>query len=181
MTARNALLLTMVLATGAATPLAAQTAASSFGDMTGRLKPGQMVSVYVQTQQADPTRAELIRGRVLALSEQTLELRMRGHPREVAERDVRVICERFKKKGKAALIGLSIGAAIGLANLARWCHAQRDSDSCANATGVLLTWPGLSAALGAGSISRSRWNERHRYESLSIDPVGPRRARRRCV
>jgi hypothetical protein len=114
------------------------------------LKPDQTVSVYSVAASGKPNLKTT--GKVLALSDDTLRLLVHGHPQDFMDRDVRVISETYKgERRKAALIGLSVGGALGLLNLAHWCQARRDADSCGNATGALLMWTGLGAAFGAAS------------------------------
>jgi hypothetical protein len=133
-----------------AAPPTAQTAASSFADLQGRLKADQ--TVYVQTAEvADPPR-RAIKGKVLELSASTLRLLVDGQRREFAEPDVGVISDRYhhsarKGAGIGALIGLAVGVALGLRNVAQWC--SRPGDSCGTARAVLVFGSGAFAAVGA--------------------------------
>lgn len=137
------------LSPGQASPTVAQTAASSFAELQGRLKINQTVYVrYLRPGDVAGGYGLGIKGRVLELSGSTLRLSVDGQRREFSERDVLVISERRKSRGKGALIGLAIGGGLGLLNLSKWCSGS-DSDSCANATGALVGLAGLGAALGA--------------------------------
>ena len=138
-------------------PTAAQTAASSFADLQGRLKPDQ--TVYVQTAEAAGGYGPRIRAKVLELSGSTLRLLVDGQRREFAEGDVLVVSEHHTSKGKGALIGLAVGVGLGLGNLAYWCQPRWGSDSCGNAGGILWLAPGFFALTGAmlgGQIEHER-------------------------
>jgi hypothetical protein len=143
-----AVLQTAILVVAAAGPVAAQSPASSFAELQGRLKPNQRVSVYAVSAMGTPNPKT---GKVMALSDHTLELLVDGRREELTDRDIRVIAETYKEKRKHALIGLAVGAVIGGLTMAASCRAPRDPDSCGNATGAMLMWTGLGAAIGASS------------------------------
>src|SRR5438874_5381170 len=142
-----ALLQTAVLAVTSAAPVAAQPPASSFAELQGRLQPDQTVSVYSVPAAETGRPFTKTTGKVLEISDHRLRLLVHRRPQEFFDRDVRVIAEIYTKR-KAALIGLSIGAMVGLLNMAKWCQPRRDADSCGNAMGALLIWTGLGAAVG---------------------------------
>jgi hypothetical protein len=110
--ARAELVLALVLTTIAAAPTAAQTAASSFADLQGRLTADQ--TIYVQTAEVADEYGRGIKGKVLELSGSTLRLLVNGERRELSERDVLVISERHTRAGRGAVIGLAVGGALGL-------------------------------------------------------------------
>ena len=148
------IILTVLLALNAATVVAAQAPAASFAELRGRIRPGQTVIVYAVPAN-DPSTAKVI-GQVEDLSAHTLRLLVDGRTRELAESEVRVVAETYKTRRKCALIGLWAGAVLGLINVGHWCHAGGDPDSCANATGALVMWTGLGAAVGAASAARQQ-------------------------
>lgn len=129
-----------------ATSTALQVAASSFGELQGRLKIGE--TVYVEIAGVTTGRRGAIKGRALELSGSTLRLLVDGQRRDLAEREVLVVSERHRSRGKGALIGLAIGGGLGLLNVARWCRGT-DRDSCGNAQGALVLLSGLGAAFGS--------------------------------
>jgi hypothetical protein len=90
----------------------AQTAASSFADLHGRLKLDQ--TVCVETAAIVDEHAGGIKGHVLELSGSSLRLLVNGQHRAFSERDVLVVSERHTSAGKGAVIGLAVGAGLGL-------------------------------------------------------------------
>src|SRR5437762_11554099 len=102
----------IVLTAGVAAPAAAQTAASSFAALQGRLEPDQ--TVYVQTAEVADERGRGLKGKVLGVSGSTLHLLVNGQSREFSERDVLVVSERHTSTRKGFLIGLAVGGGLGL-------------------------------------------------------------------
>jgi hypothetical protein len=145
------------LGAGAA-PAAAQTAASSFADLRGRLRPDQ--TVYVETAVVVDEHAGGVKGQVLDLSGSTLRLLVNGQRREFSERDVLVVSERHNSAGKGAVIGLVVGVGLGL-GFDRWLVNAIGGDRSFRSEDLLVT--GLVAGLGAeiGALSgHSRQHQR---------------------
>jgi hypothetical protein len=140
------LIFAIVLTTIVAAPTAAQTAAVSFADLQGRLKPDQ--TVYVQTAEVADERG--IKGKVLELSGSTLRLLVNGQRREFSERDVLVVSERHTSARKGALIGLAVGGGLGL-----WGGAS----CCGYATLGLMVGAGFGTLVG-GVVGDSIKHER---------------------
>jgi hypothetical protein len=143
--ARAEVVLALVLTAVVVAPAAAQTEASSFADLQGRLMPDQ--TVYVQTADTVAASGRRIRGNVLELSGSTLRLLVNGQRREFSEPSVRAISVRRRYTGRGALIGLAGGAGVGLWGVA----ASRDDDSETRAWAVLglVFFGGLGAGGGA--------------------------------
>ena len=132
----------LVVALLATHPAHAQVA-DSFAELSATLKPGS--TVYVRTVAG--AYGPAIKGRVEKISGSTLRLRVGGQDQDFDEREVVKVWERHRKAGKGALVGLAVGAGIGVLatngfGLTRGC-AGGDHDAC--------SWAPIEYAVTAGT------------------------------
>lgn len=100
--------LAAALVAGSARPSAAQTAAPAFDVLLAESHQGE--TVYL-TDLAGKT----VKGRVVTISAQSIELLVHGDPREWRASDVGWITQRRRFALRGTVIGLSIGAVLGAA------------------------------------------------------------------
>ncbi len=141
MNARITIAVAAIVALG---PGAAQAqVADSFVELASTLKPGSTVYVKTVAGAYGPP----LKGRVEKISGTMLRLRVGGRDQDLDEREVVKIWERHRKTGKGALVGLTIGAGMGVLatngfGLTRGC-AGGDHEAC--------NWAPLDFAITAGT------------------------------
>ena len=127
--------------------VAAPAAAQDWSALT-RLEPG--TRVYLTTRSGNE-----LNGRIVAVSDASVELRVRGRNSSVARNDVLTV-HRSRRGSflKRTLIGAAAGAGIG-AGVGAAVVAATKSDGLAAAGGFLLGIP-AGAVIGAATTGRKR-------------------------
>lgn len=144
------ILVCAILACGAV-PGAAQTATPSFDALPAAAQPGHTVWV---TDQAGTT----VKGRVVRISPQSIELLVHGKPREWRAGDVGWITERHRHAWRGTAIGLTAGAVFGAVMVLSDCGkggcSRSDTDMAFAVAGL---FGGIGAGVGAaiGAATRS--------------------------
>lgn len=142
---------------------AAQTAASSFGELAAHLKPGKTVHVTDET-------GRKVKGKMTALSLSSLEVLVDGKKEIFAESRVREITERRRYTGAGAATGGSAGAIAGV------LFGVFVGPRCSCTVQAVAIGLGLFGGAGAGAgaaIGAAR-----SYESVVYRSPGPRPAAR---
>ena len=122
---------------------AAQTSAGAFSDLSGSLKRGRTVSV---TDDA----GRKVEGRLIDVSTTSLKLRVDGKEETLPQSRVQRVAERRHMTGRYSLIGLALGAGIGvIAGLGTdtdcfGCLSRGDTTAAAT-----MVFGGLGAGVGA--------------------------------
>ena len=137
---------------------AAQTAASSFGELAANLKPGQTVHV---TDEA----GRKVKGKMTALSLSSLDVLVDGKKETFAESRVREISERRRYTGSGAATGGAVGAIAGVL----FGIAVGPRCSC---TGQAVA-VGLGLFGGAGAGAGAAIGAARTYESVVYRSAGP--------
>ena len=134
-------ILAAVLLACAAVPSAAQTATPAFDALPAGAQPGH--TVYV-TDQAGTT----VKGRVVRISPQSIELLVHGKPREWRVSDVGWITERHRHAWRGTAIGLTAGAVFGAVLVLSDCGSGGCYGTDAEMAFVVA---GLFGGIGAGA------------------------------
>jgi len=158
----HTLLLTALVAAGAATPATAQVVPPTFEDMRAEAHRGE--TVYL-TDQAGTT----VKGRVVRISTASIELLVDEGSREWQAANVAWITQRHRHAGRGALLGLAVGAAVG----AMMVLADNScTHSCAaDDAGFMLIFSGLFAGLGGGigaAVGAATHSERVLYAPAPV-------------
>jgi hypothetical protein len=141
----------------------AQSVVTSFGELAGKLKPGE--TVYVTDNAGGK-----IKGKLTALSSSSLELTVKGNRQTFPENRVLQITEQHRNTGKWAGIGLLVGGGLGLIAVVRSastpcpggrCEGTDSAGFAAIGVGVLA---GMGAGIGAG-IGAARTHEQLVYRA----------------
>jgi hypothetical protein len=148
---------------GFSSVVGAQTIAGSFGELSGRLKPGKAVSV---TDDAGRT----IKGKLMDLSATSLKVLVDGQEETLPESRVREISERRRMTGSFAGLGLLAGAALGVLV---GINAE-DCFGCPGPGGTAvigaISLGGLGAGIGA-AIGAGSWRDQLVYRASPHTPV----------
>src|SRR4051812_46291779 len=137
----HTLLLTALVAAGAATPATAQVVPPTFEDMRAEAHRGE--TVYL-TDQAGTT----VKGRVVRISTASIELLVDEGSREWPASNVEWITQRHRHAGRGALLGLAVGAAVGAVMVL--ADSSCTHSCAADDTGFLLIFSGLFGGVGGG-------------------------------
>ena len=110
--ASTAWVLTALFIGGGTARAGAQTPSASFAELDDRVTAGQ--TVYVRTPEVTDTDGRGIKGTVIQVSPDRLQLLVKGKPQDFLERDVLAVYERHTSIGHGAAIGFGIGLGLGL-------------------------------------------------------------------
>jgi hypothetical protein len=134
-------LLTALLAGSGATSATAQVVTPTFEDLRAGAYRGEIVSLTDRT-------GTTVKGRVVRISTASIELLVNDGSREWQTPDVAYITQRHRHAGKGALIGLAIGAAVGIGTVFSDSSCQ---ERCAGEdAGFMLILGGLLGGVGGG-------------------------------
>ncbi|HYT68444.1 MAG TPA: hypothetical protein VEL51_18605 [Vicinamibacterales bacterium] len=135
-----------LMVAGRAAPIAAQGVTPTFEDLRADAHRGE--TVYV-TDQA----GKRVKGRVVRISPASIELVVKGSPREWRASDVAWITERHRHAGRGALIGLAIGATAGalLVVADSSCENSHYEGCGGDDAGYALVFAALFGGMGGGA------------------------------
>ena len=126
-------LLTIVLLAGGRLSVAAQEAPSTFPDFRTSGWNHETLSVTDRS-------ATKVRGRVLTITDNAITLAVHGQPRTVNASNVVRIARRRAHAGRGALIGLLVGAGVGIST-GLYGHGAED---------FAIFWSAMLGGLGGG-------------------------------
>lgn len=142
----NRLLALMLAAVVLPAPASAQTSDAYFGDVASQLEEGERAIVWTMS-------GEKVRGRVIRVSGEAIEVRLNGRDLEVLAPDVR----RIERAGDRIWDGAGIGAAIGFGFGAITMATCEPGFLCDHSLPAVLACGGMAGAFGFGVGALGDW------------------------
>jgi hypothetical protein len=166
-TARRTFSVTILLLTGQQLSVAAQQLPSTLPDLRTSMWHGETISVIDRA-------GAVVKGRVVTITDDAITLSVHGQTRTVNGSDVGWITRRRAHAGRGALLGLSVGAALGLFTFVQ----GRDCETCGADTGFACVrgamFGGLGGGIGAG-VGAAVHSEEMLYAASTALPTTHRR------
>lgn len=166
-TARRTFFVTTLLLAGQLS-VAAQQLPSTLPDLRTSMWHGETVSVI---DRAGAT----VKGRVVKITDDAITLSVHGQTHTVNGSDVGWITRRRAHAGRGALLGLSVGAAVGLFT---YLHGRDYCETCGADTGFAFVlgamFGGIGGGIGAG-VGAAIHSEEMLYAASTASPTPHRR------
>ena len=139
-TARRTFFVTTLLLAGQQLSVAAQQLPSTLPDLRTSMWHGETVSVINRAGAA-------VKGRVVKITDDAITLSVDGQTHTVNGSDVGWITRRRAHAGRGALLGLSVGAALGFFT---YVHGRDYCETCGADTGFAFVLGAMFGGIGGG-------------------------------
>jgi hypothetical protein len=160
--------LTTLLLAGQPLCAAAQQLPSTLPDLRTSMWHGETISVIDRSGAA-------VKGRVVKITDDAITLSVHGQPQTVNGSDVGWITRRRGNAGRGALIGLAVGATVGVFTYLNDSACESCGPDAGFAFLLAAMFGGIGGGIGAG-VGAAIHSEEMLYAASTVSSPSPRRA-----